>query len=214
MPPRSEPERVLAALLALPRRRRGGRRRGGGPIDRYWLEGLERFEAAAGEIARRVRRPDARPRRRAGLLRFDGPGRAGRAAIALRAAAAAARLPLAQGLHVGEVELRGEPGRHAGAGRRGGSPAWRGPGEILGSALVAELTAGSGMHFAEAGALAVEGVERPIRLVALVSRTAPRPGGPRAARARSRAPLAAASARCWRWWPRASATPAIAAGSA
>ena len=167
-PPRSEPERVLAALLAFRIAGEGAGRRGGGPVDRYWMEGLERFEAVAGEIARAYAGQILGHDATSGLLRFDGPGRAGRAAMALRAAAAAARLPLAQGLHVGEVELPASPagmpaqvaGRIAGLAR---------PGEILGSALIAELAAGSGMHFAEAGELVVEGVERPIRLVVLAA---------------------------------------------
>jgi pimeloyl-ACP methyl ester carboxylesterase/DNA-binding CsgD family transcriptional regulator len=171
MPPHAEPPRVLAALLAW---RCGTPRLHGVPVgDRAWAEALHGFGAAVAETARRFGGRAVRGDAEGGTLRFDGPARAVRCAVALRAAAAARRLPLAQGVHVGELELvaAGEAGetaaglalcvaRHIAAAAR--------PGEILASALAAELCAGSGEHFADRAPLSVEGVGRPLALCALV----------------------------------------------
>ena len=42
-------------------------------------------------------------------------------------------------------------------------------GEVLVSGLVADLVAGSGLHFAERGSEAIEGLEIPLRLLAVVT---------------------------------------------
>ena len=97
------------------------------------------------------------------------------------------RLPLAQGLHVGEVEVEGAgvTGLVAHVAERIAAGAR--PGEILAAALVAELAAGSGLHFDERGPLAIDGLERPVRLVALVTEQHLEPAAARiAGRARPR----------------------------
>jgi DNA-binding NarL/FixJ family response regulator len=171
MPPHADPPRVLAALLAW---RCGAPRLGGAPAgDRAWAEALHGFGAELAEAARRFGGRAVRGDAEAGTLRFDGAARAVRCAVALRAAGAARRLPLAQGVHVGELELvaAGEAGETAAGlairvAQRVAAAAR--PGEILASALAAELCAGSGEHFADRAPLAVDGAERPVALCAVV----------------------------------------------
>ena len=110
----------------------------------------------------------------AGTLRFDGAARAVRCAVALRALAAARRLPLAQGVHVGELEAvdAGSAGETvAGQALRVAQAiaAAARADEMLASALTAEICAGSGEHFAEAAPIAVEGVARPLALCSVVT---------------------------------------------
>ncbi len=102
LPPRPPPQRVLAALLAL--RVSGPERRAAWPSDRRWLETLERFGRTVEDTARRLGGQVLRAAGEAALLRFDGPGQALRAASALRDAARAEGLQVAQGVHVGEME--------------------------------------------------------------------------------------------------------------
>ncbi len=168
MPPHSEPRRVLAALLAV--RLLAPGRHGVRPHDRAWLEGLERFCAATMEAAHRLEGQVLRREGATALLRFDGPARAARCAITLRAATAQGHgFALAQGLHVGEVEAGGGAAAGIAAHLAERIAAAAGPDEVLASALAAELAAGSGVHFAARAALAVDGLERPLALVTLVA---------------------------------------------
>jgi len=91
----------------------------------------------------------------AGALRasFDGPARAIRCAQAIVAHASALGDEAAAGLHTGECEaerdtLRGVPVELA-----AGVAAVAAPGEVLVSSTVRDLVAGSGMAFAERGAV-------------------------------------------------------------
>ena len=160
MPARADQRRVLAALLAL--------RLGDGRRSALWDERIERFAAATDAAARRHGGVVLQLTEGGGLLRFDGPARAARCAEALREAATALRLPLAQGLHVGEVAAE-----DAGAGPTAAATARIAahamPGEALASALAAELTSGSGLHFVERCEIALEDPERPLRLMALMA---------------------------------------------
>ena len=172
MPAHAEPQRVLAALLAW---RSGAPRLNGAPVgDRAWAEALHGFAAAADDAARRFGGRTVRGDAEGGTLRFDGAARAVRCAVAMRAAAAACRLALAQGLHVGEVEVM--DGGEAGVTVAGlairvvqGIAAAARPGEILASALAAELSSGSGEHFADRPPLAIEGAGRPVALCAVTT---------------------------------------------
>ncbi len=171
-PPHAEPRRMLAALLAW--RTVPPRPAGGAAADRGWAEALHGFAEAASETASRFGGRPVRGDAEAGTLRFDGAARAVRCAVALRALAAARRLPLAQGVHVGELEAvdAGSPGETV-AGRalrvaQAIAAAARAD-EVLASALTAEICAGSGEHFAEAAPIAVEGVARPLALCSVVT---------------------------------------------
>jgi pimeloyl-ACP methyl ester carboxylesterase/DNA-binding CsgD family transcriptional regulator len=165
--PRPEANRVLTALLAM--RVAGLERRAAGLGDRTRLDRQETFRDAAAELVRRHGGQIVRSDVEGMLARFDGSSRAAGCAVAIREAAAEFALAVAQCLHAGEVELsNGEVGGIAihvaerVAARAGG-------GEILASAVVAELSAGSGLHFVERPPLAVEGLERPLALAALAT---------------------------------------------
>jgi pimeloyl-ACP methyl ester carboxylesterase/DNA-binding CsgD family transcriptional regulator len=164
MPAHAEPRRMLAALLAA----RAASPEPGRLAGRFWQESLEGFGGAVEETVRRHGGTLLRGEAGSWLARFDGAARAGDCAVALRAAAAGARLPLAQGLHVGEITPEAAAGGVAALTAEAVAAKAR-AGEILATALVAELAAGSGLHFAEQGTLAVEGVERPVGLAALVA---------------------------------------------
>jgi len=164
MPAHAEPRRMLAALLAA----RVAAPEPGRLAARYWQDSLEGYGGTVEETVRRHGGTLLRGEAGSWLARFDGAARAGDCAVALRAAAAGGRLPLAQGLHVGEITPEAAAGGVAALTAEAVAGKAR-AGEILATSLVAELAAGSGLHFAEQGTLAVEGVERPVGLAALVA---------------------------------------------
>jgi len=126
--------------------------------DRRWHELLDEHH----EI---VRREIARFRGREikfigdGLLAtFDGPARAIRCAVAIRDALARLGLEIRAGLHTGEIELVGDDIRgiavHIGARVTSEARA----GEVLVSAMVKDLVAGSGVRFVDRGVHTLKGV--------------------------------------------------------
>lgn len=159
-------ERILATLLVarLVAPGRLAARLG----DRLWSERVERLrEAAADMVARHAGRliGTAGEEIRA---RFDGTSRAVRCALALRDAAKALELPLAAGVHAGEVDIR--DGSAAGlalhvteriAARAAG-------GEVLVSGVVSDLIAGSGLHLIARGDEMIEGMDHTLKLLAVM----------------------------------------------
>lgn len=158
----AEAERVLAALLVT--RIYDTARLG----DRMWSECRERFQETWRALVGRHGGRCVDMHGETMISRFDGPGRALRCAAALREAAQQIGVASAQGAHVGEIELRGPPtgltGRvtmhlatHAGRG------------DILASRLVADLAAGSGLHFTDAGRIGIDELDEPLALVLAMS---------------------------------------------
>jgi class 3 adenylate cyclase len=159
-------ERLLATLLVarLVAPERLAARLG----DRLWKERVDRLhEAAADAVARHAGRQiatggdDIR-------AHFDGTSRAVRCAIALQDAAKKLELTLGAGVHAGEVDIR--DGSVAGlalhvteriAGRAAG-------GEVLVSGVVNDLIAGSGPHFIERESQSIEGMDNPLRVMAVM----------------------------------------------
>jgi class 3 adenylate cyclase len=92
------------------------------------------------------------------LATFDGPGRAVRCALAVVSELARLGLDVRAGVHTGEVELvEGKIGGiavHVGA-RVG---AVGGPGEVIVTRTVKDLTAGSGLAYRELGPHSLRGV--------------------------------------------------------
>lgn len=98
------------------------------------------------------------------ISRFDGPARAVRCAALLREAAQEIGVASAQGVHVGEIEVRGPPtGLTARVAMQLAAHAERG--HILCSRLVADLAAGSGLHFTDAGRIGLDELDEPLALV-------------------------------------------------
>jgi class 3 adenylate cyclase len=101
------------------------------------------------------------------LARFDAPASALRAAVAAVAAMAPLRMEIRAGLHTGEVELDGDVMTGVGvhlAARVMGEAA---PGQVLVSATVRELMAGSGLGFVDLGVRELKGFAERWRLFAL-----------------------------------------------
>jgi len=98
---------------------------------------------------------------------FDGPIRAIRCAVAVRAAVRDLGLEIRAGLHTGECELRGDNlagiAVHIGARVAG----LAGAGEVLVTSTVRDLVQGSGIEFADRGRQALKGVPGEWQLLAV-----------------------------------------------
>jgi class 3 adenylate cyclase/pimeloyl-ACP methyl ester carboxylesterase len=92
------------------------------------------------------------------LATFDGPGRAVRCALSLRAASKQIGLPIRAGLHTGEIEIRGRDiggiAVHAAARVMAQSHS----DEVLVSRVVTDLVAGAGLKFCERGSHELKGL--------------------------------------------------------
>ncbi|TPN89666.1 alpha/beta fold hydrolase [Mesorhizobium sp. CU2] len=151
-------ERVLAALLVT--RIYDTARLG----DRLWSERSLRFQENWRMLVGRHGGRVAGTHGELMISRFDGPARAVRCAALLREAAQEIGVASAQGVHVGEVEVRGPPtGLTARVTIQLAAHAERG--HILASRLVADLAAGSGLHFVDAGRVGLDELDEPLALV-------------------------------------------------
>ena len=103
------------------------------------------------------------------LATFDGPARAVRCALAIAQAVRDLDIDVRIGLHTGEVDLDGGDVRGLAVhiGSRVGALA--GPSEVLVSATVKDLVAGSGLVFEEAGEHELKGVPDRWRLYRVVA---------------------------------------------
>lgn len=158
--------RVLAILLVAQLADRSVRT--GTEADRPLLdERIERFRETAPAIAERHGGHAEWASHERLVARFDSPARAAVAAVALREAASSLGLWIAQGLHVGEVDVAQSPisGTVLDIATRIATAA-RAP-DILMSRLARQLVTGSGLQFAERQVLSLEGLHDPLPLVAL-----------------------------------------------
>jgi class 3 adenylate cyclase len=134
--------------------------------DQRWRELLDVHD----ELARRlVAEEGGRLVKRTGdgiLAVFDGPGRAIRCALALRRELREVGLDIRAGVHVGELDLRGDDvggiAVHIGA----RIMAAAGPGEVLVSRTVRDLVTGSGIALEDRGTHALRGLADPWQLFA------------------------------------------------
>ena len=137
--------------------------------DRRWSERIDSFRGAATDAI--VRHGGQRFGTGVNEIsaRFDGSARAVRGALALRDVASALDLDLASGVHVGEIEIHEDSvvglALHVTERIAGRATA----GEVLVSGVVRDLVAGSGLHFIERGAEAINGLEAPLQLLAVVT---------------------------------------------
>jgi class 3 adenylate cyclase len=101
------------------------------------------------------------------LATFDGPARAVRCATAIRDALSTLGLQVRAGVHTGEIELRGEDvgGMAVHIGARVGALA--AAGEVLVTATVTALVAGSGLSFSDRGVHVLKGVPGEWQIFAL-----------------------------------------------
>jgi pimeloyl-ACP methyl ester carboxylesterase/DNA-binding CsgD family transcriptional regulator len=154
----AEVDRVLAALLVT--RIYDTARLG----DRMWSERSQRFQETWRLLVGRHGGRSAGLHGELMISRFDSPARAIRCAAALREAAQEIGVASAQGAHVGEIEVRGPPvGMMARVTMQLAAHADRG--DILASRLIADLAAGSGLHFTDAGRISLDELDEPLALV-------------------------------------------------
>ncbi|HLF99555.1 MAG TPA: adenylate/guanylate cyclase domain-containing protein, partial [Acidimicrobiia bacterium] len=102
------------------------------------------------------------------LASFEGPSRAVLCARALHGIATTLGFPIRAGVHTGEVEVRGTDLGGIGVHIAARVAALADAGEVLATRTVRELTAGSGLEFAERGRHELKGVPDEWDLFALV----------------------------------------------
>ena len=162
-----EPDRVLATVLFTDIV--GSTERAAQIGDRRWRELLDRHDQAIRRVLARFRGREIDTAGDGFLATFDGPGRAVRAAQAIREAVRSVGFEVRIGLHTGEVEVVESDVRgiavHIGA----RVAATAGPGEVLVSSTVKDLVAGSGIEFEDRGAHELKGVPGDWRLFSVVS---------------------------------------------
>jgi class 3 adenylate cyclase len=162
--PAPEPDRVLATVLFTDIV--GSTERASRIGDRAWTHLVEQHHAIVREELARYRGREIDTAGDGFLAVFDGPGRAVHCAQAIVASVRGLDLEVRAGVHTGEVELMGE--RIGGIAVHIGArvAAHAGPSEVLVSATVRDLVAGSGIAFAERGLFPLKGVEGEWRLYA------------------------------------------------
>jgi class 3 adenylate cyclase/pimeloyl-ACP methyl ester carboxylesterase len=151
--------------------------------DRSWHGLLERHERRCRVEVERHRGRVVKTTGDGLLATFDGPGRAVRAALAMRDSAAALGLELRAGAHTGECEIFGDDdiaGMAVNIAAR--IEAAAGAGEVAVSGTVKDLVVGSGLEFADRGTHALKGVPGEWRLYAVTGDAETRPA-PAAAQA-------------------------------
>jgi class 3 adenylate cyclase len=127
--------------------------------DRQWRARLDAYDRAMRQELDAFRGHQVKTTGDGTLATFDGPARAIRCAAAVTSAVRELGLTLRSGLHIGEVELRGD-GDIAGIAvhiaRRVEEQAR--PGEVLVSRTMTDLVAGSGIGFEDRGEHELKGV--------------------------------------------------------
>jgi class 3 adenylate cyclase/alpha-beta hydrolase superfamily lysophospholipase len=164
--PAAEPDRVLATVVFTDIV--GSTDRAVALGDRAWRDLLDRHHAI---VRRELERHRGREVDTAGdgfLATFDGPARAVRCACAIREALRELGLEVRAGVHTGEVQLQGEGVAGVAVHTGARVSALAGPGEVLVSRTVTDLTAGSGLVFEPRGEHELKGVPGTWQLYAAV----------------------------------------------
>jgi class 3 adenylate cyclase len=126
--------------------------------DRQWRELLGRHERLARREVERFRGRLVKSTGDGALATFDGPARAVRAALEMRADARTLGLELRAGVHIGEYERMGDDvagmAVHLAARVEGAAE----PGQVLVSGTVKDIVVGSGLEFEDRGRHELKGV--------------------------------------------------------
>jgi pimeloyl-ACP methyl ester carboxylesterase/DNA-binding CsgD family transcriptional regulator len=136
--------------------------------EQHWRERVERFRQDANDIIARHRGEPISVGTEEIGARFDGPARSVRCALSLCQAAAALKLALASGIHAGEISLQGNRPSGIALHVTHRIAAEARSGDVLVSAVVADLAAGSGLHFVDRGTAQMDGLEHPLRLLSVM----------------------------------------------
>jgi class 3 adenylate cyclase len=162
-----EPDRVLVTVMFTDIV--GSTERAAAIGDRRWRELLDGYLGVARRQLERFRGREIDTAGDGLFAVFDGPARALRCACAIRDAVRQIGLEVRAGLHTGECEVAGAKvsgiAVHTGA-RVAAAAA---PQEVLASATVRDLVAGSGIQFADRGSHTLKGVPGEWRLFAVAS---------------------------------------------
>lgn len=134
--------------------------------DRRWRDLLHQHHVVVRRELERFRGNEINTAGDGFFVSFDGPARAIRCACAIRDALRELGLQIRAGLHTGECELQGDSltGIAVHVGARVASRAR--PGEVLVSATVKDLVAGSGLRFEDRGMHELAGIPGTWRLFA------------------------------------------------
>lgn len=135
--------------------------------DAAWHELLDRHHAAVAEAVEAHR---GRVRKTLGdgaLATFDVPARGIAAARAVLAAMERLGLAVRIGLHCGEVELQGDDVAGIAVHLASRVAGEAGPGQILVSRTICDLTAGSGISYADQGTHELKGIDTPWQLLSV-----------------------------------------------
>jgi class 3 adenylate cyclase/DNA-binding CsgD family transcriptional regulator len=163
-PPAAVRDRILATVLFTDIV--GSTDRAAALGDRRWGELLGQHERL---VERELKRHRGRLVKWTGdgmLATFDGPARAVRAALAVRAGAKTAGLEVRAGVHTGECEVRADDVTGIAVHLTARVMAAAKPGEVLTSATVKDLVVGSGLEFEDRGEQVLKGVPGEWRLYA------------------------------------------------
>jgi class 3 adenylate cyclase len=161
-----EPDRALAAILFTDIV--GSTERVAALGDREWRNLLETHDVLARTIVDQHRGRLIKTTGDGMLATFDGPGRAIRCASALRDAFRPLGLEIRAGLHTGEVELTGDDIAGIGVHIAARVLDCASGGELLTSAAVPMLVAGSGIEFEDRGERELKGIPGTWRLFCVV----------------------------------------------
>jgi class 3 adenylate cyclase len=162
--PRVETDRALAAVLFTDIV--GSTERAAALGDRRWRSLLESHDAVTSTVIDKHGGRLVKLTGDGALATFDGPGRAIRCAFAVRDALDPLGITVRAGLHTGEVEMRGDDIGGIGVHVAARVLDYAEPGELLVSAAVPLLVAGSGIEFDDRGEHELKGVPGPWRLFA------------------------------------------------
>jgi class 3 adenylate cyclase len=163
--PAPEHDRVLATVLFTDIV--GSTERASSIGDRAWTRLIERHHALVREELSRFRGREIDTAGDGFLAVFDGPGRAVHCAAAIVGSVRSLDLEVRAGVHTGEIELLGD--RIGGIAVHIGArvAALARASEVLVSATVRDLVAGSGIEFEDRGAFPLKGVSGEWRLYAV-----------------------------------------------
>ena len=135
--------------------------------DRRWRELLAAHDGIVQSEVDRFRGRAIKSMGDGFLATFDGPGRALRCASAVRDGLGSLEIDLRVGVHIGEIELRGDDIAGLAVVIAQRIQAAAEPGEIVASRTVVDLVAGSGIGFTDRGAHQLKGIPGDWQLYAL-----------------------------------------------
>jgi class 3 adenylate cyclase len=136
--------------------------------DRVWNQLLDRHRALVREVLERYRGTEIDTAGDGFLTMFDGAARAVQAALEMRAAVRGLGLDIRAGIHTGDVELVPGGIRGLAVHETARIMALGNAGDVLVSSTTRELSAGSGLTYADRGTHVLKGIPDPRRVFELV----------------------------------------------